>query len=197
MKNGAPEIDCSSFWDSRDWTQERSAIVPMRMQPPHRGHVNLLWNAHRRFAHSSVLVYDRPLSKGNPFTVEERITWMRLALDAVGIELSFFGTGGMCAMREEERRLFLAKISHGGEGVIVSLNPEVHAAAEQLAVHYMKDFTLSPYAPIHRDLREKITDNGACLRACLESNRPFPHDFLPEGINEAGIRRVYQSRFGS
>ncbi len=64
----------SGSWGEWDrWT----AVVPMRTQPLHLAHVNVVANLVERFAAVRVVVGNQPRSPDDPFSFAQRLQWWR------------------------------------------------------------------------------------------------------------------------
>ncbi len=74
-------VSVSGSWG--EWDQW-SAVVPMRTQPLHLAHVNLLANLVERFSAVRVLIGNQPRSIDDPYSYEQRLAWWRLMQTSIG-----------------------------------------------------------------------------------------------------------------
>jgi cytidyltransferase-like protein len=65
----------------RNW----DAVVPMRAQPLHFGHLRLVRNMADLFHSVRVVVGNQPVSRRDPFSFGQRRRWLHVALDVYGL----------------------------------------------------------------------------------------------------------------
>ena len=193
-------LDCTYFWNDSKWTKSRVGIIPARMQPPHVGHLNLILNVIKRFKRLALLTYKLSFSPENPFTVEDRIRWIRLALFAIRGEakddICIFVTEGLAKMTDDEREVFLGKMTDQEPFVFVSMNPDVTEHCRRFQYPYMQPQDFDSFINVHPDLQNNIAGNATLIRRCLQEDQPLPTGYLPPGIDEVEVRRLYKKYLG-
>ncbi|MFH1392239.1 MAG: adenylyltransferase/cytidyltransferase family protein [bacterium] len=70
-------VDISHIWDKYEITSNFIALVPVRIQPLHNGHVELLLNLSKRFKKVIVLIEPEFGGQDDPFSLEDRIKMVK------------------------------------------------------------------------------------------------------------------------
>lgn len=70
-------VDISHIWDNDEITKNFIALVPVRIQPLHNGHVELLLNLSKRFKKVIVLIEPECGGQDNPFSLTERLEMVK------------------------------------------------------------------------------------------------------------------------
>jgi hypothetical protein len=111
---------------TRSWGEWASwvAVVPMRTQPLHLAHVNLVANLAERFAAVRVVVGNQPRSIDDPYTLAQRLRWWRESAEIHHLDGVKFVRGAHGCPDDERVHRYVAElpVSHVA---IVSGNHEV------------------------------------------------------------------------
>ncbi len=189
-----PSLDCSGFWNNKAWTGGRVAILPMRLQPPHAGHINLILNAAKRFARTVVLLYDNQPSSRDPFTVEDRARWLGTILRGNGIEGKVFvhSMRGIDYTDAVGWKALVLKLSKGLPFIFGSYNPDVARYCEALGFSHMRPGKLEAIIPVHPDVENTKDGISGLIRGMLEGGEDIPQNYLPLGLDEVELRAAHK-----
>jgi nicotinamide mononucleotide adenylyltransferase len=191
-------LDFTDKWDDFCFTKHRVALIPARMQPPHNGHLNLLMNSRKRFADVVLWLYDMPFSSRNPFSIADRERWLRQSLYILDDSFSprVEVVRSLFDLNEAERHRFILDCTNGKDFVIITNNEVAQSRSELLGYPYMATSSSDLLVQDARsDLADILCDNGARIRACLESDGPIPSGLLSCGISELDLRDTYARNF--
>ena len=151
-----------------EWDQW-SAVVPMRTQPLHLAHVNLLANLVERFSAVRVLIGNQPRSIDDPYSYEQRLAWWRLTADVhrlAGVEFVRGAHG--CSDAERLHRYVVGLPT--SNVVVVSGNHEVAAFWSTRQLPVLDSCTLPLRDLVCLDARLRQGDGvGRRLRAGLRT----------------------------
>lgn len=187
-------LDQSHQWNNKVWTSDRVAILPVRMQPPHAGHMNLLFNLAERFQKVVALVYRRPVNLENPFTVEDRIRWVKSSLISLGLceeKIDLVPTDGISSWPADKIRSNLAGLSGGLPHVLVSFNPDTLVGCARLDLTYIKPPSLDKRVEMSDVLFVNLNNNATQVRKALKQKEPLPKWYVLPGVTEDEIRSKY------
>jgi len=70
-------VDVSCIWDNIEITKNFIALAPVRIQPLHNGHVELLLNLSKRFKKVIVLIEPEFGGQDDPFSLADRIKMVK------------------------------------------------------------------------------------------------------------------------
>jgi len=190
----------SRRWDDKNWTHSRTAIVPARFQGLHEGHMDLMEGALTRFNRVVVTLDAREGTENNPFSIEQRIAWLRRAVAAKGLTQEFdivVGTevGDEPIGWHKNQRGVLTR--EDPEYTVVTCNPTVFEAcdkglAESVAVSHSPDTETRLFAGV----AQPINGGGEILRKCLAAGIEPPPGYIPQGLSWQEYIEAYREMMG-
>lgn len=155
----APPVD-GDLWD---------AVVPMRTQPLHLAHINLVANLLEHFAVIRVVIGNQPRSIDDPYPFEQRLRWWQRAVEVHALDGVEFVRGAHGCTDDERVRRYIDGLSVG-RIVVVSGNPEVAQFWKRRSFDVLDSCALSLRNIVGGDARLCGGDGiGRGLRAALRN----------------------------
>lgn len=185
-------LDVTHEWDNPHWTKERIALLPMRLQPLHNGHLNLILSTAERFRKAIIMIAQTEISFDNPFTSQQRQDWVEQAkqeFNIYNIETSDQGSSQLSTIDEQIESY--NKIAKEENFVFISGNNKV---LEKCTNVYMFEHIHSLRIQLNAIINEipiemmHTQSHGRKIRESIYNNTDIPNGYLPKFIKLDEIR---------
>lgn len=168
------------------------AIVPMRMQPMHMGHVNLLLNVSNYFDLVYVSVCRDAIDQDNPYSIEQRFKWLDLMIKAYDIHNLTYDSKGNSEGKtlEDISNNYLSRLKDVNKLYIISGNPDVLDRTKLLGLEYINtsDFMQNMTGrPILKRFLLGHNGHGTVIRDIISKTGIVPDGFLPYFIDKEEV----------
>jgi|GEM_PF-1822098 len=186
-------LDVSAKWEDKEWLQTKSALVPMRVQPLHNGHLNLLVNLADRFGKVYVLLSQHVGGEDDPYPSELRKMWLLKGIDIYTIpntKISEKGSSRLPTIDEQKRSY--EEIVKDNELVFVSGNPEIiERCISWYQFHFLDLSKITLERKVDKmddDLLKNIEGNARIIRKAVQQTLKVRPGFLPEFISPEDLK---------
>jgi len=198
-------VDVSHIWDEPSITKSIIALVPVRFQPLHNGHVEYILNLSRRFLKVIVLIEPDFGGDDDPFSLKEREEMVKVVSLKFGLDnVVWHPILGSEVGSIQERVDWYLKLVRDNRGdfenfVIVSGNPEVlNSYATRYKFNYI-DYRKVKLDNLHlieidKTFFSNLHSNARKLRAMIQKGYLIPENLvLPEIVEIIKRRFVLQA----
>ncbi|KPA09143.1 Cytidylyltransferase domain protein [Candidatus Magnetomorum sp. HK-1] len=173
-----------------DSTNNLLAIVPMRTQPLHLGHINLIKALQRSFKKIRIIVGNQPISKDDPFSSKIRFSWWKQAIDVYGIKNTELKLGAHGLSKEKKFKIYTGN-TNCSEPIVVSGNVAVLKYWDQLGIKILNvndvpRITMDHIGLINTSLLTNFDGNSRLIRKAILLNQLEQYrDYLPKFVYKA------------
>lgn len=174
------------------------AVTPMRTQPLHLGHINLIKNLEKQFDRIRLIIGNQPQSQDNPFDFTQRLQWWKQAEAYYNIKNIEFriGTHGlgiesMLSVYMEGYLEYNCVLISGNNQVIKDWQQRGFQVVNIHQIRLHKEIS-----GIADSLITKRNDNGRLIREAMHNlaNLAALQDYLPSFVYQDLISKFVEEQ---
>ncbi len=169
------------------------ALVPMRAQPLHNGHLNLLLNLAERFGKVCIMLSQHVGGDDDPYSSEIRRSWLDKGIHTYSLQnTEIFERGSSRLPTIAEQKKSYQEIAGGEELVFVSGNPEIiERCIEWYQFHFLdlnKIVLDKKIEDMNDVLMQNIEGNARTIRHAIKQALAIEPGYLPTFVNPDELR---------